>query len=88
MPGLVVLTVLTGLMMLAAGLLRGGGLTRFISHAVMVGFMTGVAVQIVLGQLGALTGFSSGYDNKVAEGRRPRRCTPAASTRPRSPSAS
>ncbi len=64
-PGLVVLTILTGLMMLAAGLLRGGGLTRFISHAVMVGFMTGVAVQIVLGQLGALTGFASGYDNKV-----------------------
>jgi len=66
-PGLVVLTVLTGLMMLAAGLLRGGGLTRFVSHAVMVGFMTGVAVQIVLGQLGALTGFSSGYENKVAK---------------------
>jgi sulfate permease, SulP family len=64
-PGLVVLTVLTGLMMLAAGLLRGGGLTRFISNAVMVGFMTGVAVQILLGQLGAFTGFSSGYDNKV-----------------------
>ena len=63
--GLVVLTLLTGLFMLAAGLLRGGGLTRFISNAVMVGFMTGVAVQIVLGQLGALTGFSSGYDNKV-----------------------
>ena len=65
-PGLVVLTLLTGLLMLAAGLLRSGGLTRFISHAVMVGFMTGVAVQIVLGQLGALTGFASGYDNKVA----------------------
>jgi SulP family sulfate permease len=66
-PGLVVLTILAGLMMLAAGLLRGGGLTRFISHAVMVGFMTGVAVQIVLGQLGALTGFASGYDNKVLQ---------------------
>ncbi len=64
-PGLVVLTLLTGLMMLAAGLLRGGGLTRFISHAVMVGFMTGVAAHIILGQLGALTGFSSGFENKV-----------------------
>jgi SulP family sulfate permease len=66
-PGLVVLTLLTGLMMLAAGLLRGGGLTRFISNAVMVGFMTGVAVQIVLSQLGAFTGFSSGYENKVVK---------------------
>jgi SulP family sulfate permease len=64
-PGLLVLTVLTGLMMLAAGLLRAGGLTRFISNAVMVGFMAGVAVQIVLGQLGALTGFSSAQQNKV-----------------------
>jgi sulfate permease, SulP family len=64
-PALFVLTVLTGLMMLAAGVLRAGGLTRFISNAVMVGFMAGVAVQIVLGQLGALTGFKSGYDNKV-----------------------
>ena len=64
-PGLLVLTVLTGFMMLAAGLLRAGGLTRFISNAVMVGFMAGVAVQIVLGQLGALTGFSSAQQNKV-----------------------
>ena len=64
-PGLLVLTVLTGFLMLAAGLLRAGGLTRFISNAVMVGFMAGVAVQIVLGQLGALTGFSSAQQNKV-----------------------
>jgi sulfate permease, SulP family len=64
-PGLLVLTVLTGLMMLAAGLLRAGSLTRFISNAVMVGFMAGVAVQIILGQLGALTGFSSDRQNKV-----------------------
>ena len=31
----------------------------------MVGFMAGVTVQIVLGQLIALTGFESAYANKV-----------------------
>ncbi len=58
-PGLLVLTVLTGILMLAAGVLRAGNLVRFISNAVMVGFMAGVSVQIVLGQLTALTGFDS-----------------------------
>ena len=65
-PGMLVLTLTTGLIMLAAGLLRAGSLVRFIESAVMVGFMAGVSVQIVLGQLMALTGFKSGHSNKVA----------------------
>jgi len=64
--GLVVLTVLTGAIMLVAGLLRAGALVRFISNAVMIGFMAGVAAQIILGQLGALTGFKSASTNKLA----------------------
>jgi SulP family sulfate permease len=63
--GMLVLTVMTGIIMLVAGLLRAGNLARFISNAVMVGFMAGVSVQIVLGQLIALTGFKSAYTNKV-----------------------
>ena len=63
--GLFTLAVLTGVIMLAAGLLRAGGLVRFISNAVMVGLMAGISVTILLSQLGALTGFSSHYDNKV-----------------------
>ena len=47
------------------GLLRAGGLVRFISNAVMIGLMAGIGVTILLSQLGALTGFSSRYDNKV-----------------------
>jgi SulP family sulfate permease len=65
--GLFVLTLMTGVIMLAAGLLRAGSLLRFISNAVIVGFMLGVSVQIILGQLLALTGFSSSYSNKVAK---------------------
>ena len=65
--GIVVLAVVTGVLMLVAGLLRAGSLVRFVSNAVMVGFMAGVATQIILGQLLALTGFSSAYENKVAK---------------------
>lgn len=63
--GMLVLTVMTGMLMLVAGLCRAGSLVRFIENAVMVGFMAGVSVQIVLGQATSLTGFKSGYANKV-----------------------
>ena len=63
--GMLVLAVLTGLIMLVAGLLRAGKLVRFIEDSVMVGFMAGVSVQIALGQLTALAGFKSAYANKV-----------------------
>ncbi|MFA6672515.1 MAG: SulP family inorganic anion transporter, partial [Methanoculleus sp.] len=38
-------------------LIRAGSLTRFISNAVLTGFVTGAALLIVLGQLGNLTGY-------------------------------
>lgn len=63
--GLFTLAALTGVVMLVAGLLRAGGLVRFVSNAVMVGLMAGVSVQILLSQLGALTGFTSRYDNRL-----------------------
>ena len=43
-------------MMIAAGLLRLGRYTRFVSVSVLTGFLTGVAVNIILGQLGDLLG--------------------------------
>jgi len=63
--GLLVLTVLTGIVMLAAGLLRAGVLVRFIEDSVMAGFMAGVSVQIVLGQLAAFTGADGDERNKA-----------------------
>jgi SulP family sulfate permease len=62
---LIVLTILAGLVQLLLGLLKLGSITRFISNSVMTGFMTGVALLIVLGQLGDLTGYDSAYSNKV-----------------------
>jgi sulfate permease, SulP family len=62
---LVTLTVLTGAVMLAAGLLRLGSVLRFVSNAVMVGFINAVGVNIVLGQLANLTGYSADGANRV-----------------------
>jgi len=53
---LILLTVLAGAVMIAAGILRLGRFTRFVSISVMLGFLTGVAVNIVCGQLPSLTG--------------------------------
>ncbi len=61
----VTLTVLVGIVALVLGLLKLGTLTRFVSNAVMTGFLTGIAVLIVLVQLGDLTGYQSAYSNRV-----------------------
>ena len=63
---LVTLTLLTGVVMLVAGLLRLGAVLRFVSNAVMVGFINAVGVNIVLGQLANLTGYSADGANRVA----------------------
>ena len=56
-PGaLFLLTLLAGAAMIVAGIARLGRYTRFVSHSVMVGFLSGVAVNIVLGQIPDLTG--------------------------------
>jgi SulP family sulfate permease len=53
---LFLLTLLAGAAMIVAGVARLGRYTRFVSHSVMVGFLSGVAVNIVLGQIPDLTG--------------------------------
>jgi SulP family sulfate permease len=45
------LSMLTGVVMLAAGFLRLGSLLRFVSNAVRAGFLSAVSVNIVLGQI-------------------------------------
>jgi len=60
------LSVLTGLAMLAAGLLRLGSVLRFVSNAVMVGFINAVGVNIILGQLANFTGYDAVGPNRIA----------------------
>jgi len=64
---LVVLTLLVGVIQLLAGLFQLGFLIRFVSNAVMTGFLNGVAVLIILGQLSDLTGYKSAFSNRVAQ---------------------
>ncbi|MGI9667472.1 MAG: SulP family inorganic anion transporter [Acidimicrobiia bacterium] len=53
------LAIMTGVVMIAAGLLKGGVILRFVSNAVMVGFMTAVGINIILGQLDNFTGYEA-----------------------------
>ena len=58
--------LLTGAVMLVAGALKLGTLLRFVSNAVLVGFMNAVGVNIVLGQLANLTGYAAPGGNRIA----------------------
>lgn len=61
------LAIMTGIVMIVAGLLGGGRLVRFVPTAVMTGFVTAVGVNIVLGQLANFTGFDSVGANRVTK---------------------
>jgi SulP family sulfate permease len=61
------LALLTGVVMFGAGLLRLGSILRFVSNAVMVGFITGVGINIVLGQLGDFTGYDADGSNRLSK---------------------
>lgn len=67
MEALATLVLLVGLIQVLSGLFRLGFLVRFVSNAVMIGFLNGVAVLIILGQLGDLTGYASAFSNRVAQ---------------------
>lgn len=59
------LAVLTGVVMLVAGLFKLGSLLRWVSNAVMVGFINAVGVNIVLGQLDNFSGYEAEGANRV-----------------------
>ena len=61
------LVVLTGVALALFGLLKLGQLVRFVSHAVMTGFLIGVAVVLVLDQLAPLVGFNPRGANEVVQ---------------------
>ena len=62
---LVTLSMLTGVVMIVAGLLRLGSFLRFVSNSVMTGFITAVGINIVLGQLDDFTGYEADGANRV-----------------------
>ena len=60
------LSIVTGVVMLAAGLFKLGSILRFVSNAVMVGFINAVGVNIILGQLDNFTGYEGQGANRVS----------------------
>jgi SulP family sulfate permease len=59
------LALTAGVVFVVAGLVRLGWIVNFISKAVMAGFITGMAIQIIIGQLGKLFGVDTGEGNSL-----------------------
>lgn len=59
------LAIVTGVVMLVAGLFKLGSMLRWVSNAVMVGFINAVGVNIILGQLDNFSGYEAVGENRV-----------------------
>jgi SulP family sulfate permease len=57
------ITLVTGALFLLLAILRMGWLARFLSRAVVTGFLAGAAIDVVVGELPKLTGTSTSGDN-------------------------
>lgn len=64
---LATLTVLVGVVMLIMGLLRLGAVMSFVSTAVMTGFTTGIAVQILTGVIKDVTAYTPRAHNTLGK---------------------
>src|SRR5215813_5425648 len=66
----IILTCLTGLLCIAGGLSGLGVIANFLSRPILTGYLNGIALTIIAGQLGSLLGFSvadGGFFRKVAD---------------------
>jgi len=54
----ITLSIMVGVVFLAAGILRLGSIANFLSRSILVGFLNGIALTIVSSQLGKLCGFA------------------------------
>jgi high affinity sulfate transporter 1 len=61
------LALLVGLVFFVARLVRLGWIADYFSQAVLVGYITGVAVVLILGQISKLVGISSDEDGAIRE---------------------
>jgi SulP family sulfate permease len=64
---LFLLVALVGVILAAFGLLKLGRLVRFVSHAVMTGFLLGIAAVLILDQLAPLVGFHPQGSNEIMQ---------------------
>jgi len=61
------LIILTGILFLCSGLLRLGFVTQFLSRPVMEGFVFGLAIFVVVGQLPKLFGLKKGPGDTISQ---------------------
>ena len=61
------ITLVTGALFLLMALLKLGWIARFLSKAVITGFLAGAAIDVVIGELPKLTGTSTDGDNAWRE---------------------
>lgn len=61
------LALTTGAVFIVAGLARLGFVANFMSNAVMTGFIIGLSIQIIIGQLGDLLGIEQDGDSSVTK---------------------
>ena len=61
------LVILVGIALVGAGIARLGRYTRFVSYSVMIGFLTGISVNIVCSQIADLTGAQGHGDFPLAK---------------------
>ena len=69
-PLTAMLTLLTGLFCIVAGVARLGFLTNFLARPILMGYLNGIALSIIGGQLGKLFGYSlapAGFFRTFAE---------------------
>lgn len=64
---LFMMVVLAGALQLAAGALGLARLTRFVSYSVTTGFLTGIAVLLIMSQLPTLTGIAASGSNRLMQ---------------------
>lgn len=64
-PALFLLTMVAGAAMVVAGVLGFGRLTGFVSHSVMIGFLTGVALNIIFDQIPKIAGVDATAPNAI-----------------------
>ena len=59
MDGLIVATILAGIILIVMGLLKFGSLIKFIPYTITTGFTAGIAVTIVVGQIKSFLGLTT-----------------------------
>ena len=59
--------LLCAILLLAARLFKLGFIADFLSHTVLVGFLSGVGIQIALSQLSAMFGFNTGGNSTIPD---------------------